>query len=143
MKPFDAKVVFLGATHVGKTSIIARAVTDTYDPSQQESVAASFSVKLVNLETRSVRLLLWDTAGAEQYRTLGSLYYHGAQGIIIVFALDDKDTLTDAEQWAAEVRNHFEFAPHVFLVGNKVDLVERRCIPREEAAHVADKIGAR
>jgi small GTP-binding protein len=142
MKPYEAKVVLLGAAHVGKTSIITHAVADFYDPNQEPTVGPSFSVKMISLETRSVRLLIWDTAGQEQYRTLGPLYYRGAQAIVIVFSLIDRDTLTDAERWAAEVKNHFDVVPRLYLVGNKTDLIEKRVIQREEATQVADRIGA-
>jgi small GTP-binding protein len=141
-KAIEAKVVLLGATHVGKTSIITHAVANFYDPNQEMTVGPSFSVKMINLENRTVRLLIWDTAGQEQYRTLGSLYYHGAQSIILVFSLVDKDSLTDAERWAAEVRSHFDVVPPLYLVGNKTDLADKRTISRGEGVAVAEKIGA-
>jgi small GTP-binding protein len=138
----EAKLVLLGAANVGKTSIITRAVADFYDPAQEPTITASFSVKMVRLENHCVRLLIWDTAGQEQYRTLGPLYYHGARAIVIVFSLVDRDSLTDAERWADSIKNHCDIVPHLYLVGNKADLIERRAITREEGIQTADKIGA-
>jgi Ras-related protein Rab-5C len=142
MKPLDGKVVLLGATSVGKTSIIARAVAGFYYPGQEPTVGTSFSVKTIPLPTRTVKLWIWDTAGQERFRTLGSLYYQGAQAVILVFSLAEEGTLTEAERWAGEVKERFESAPLLYLVGNKMDLTDKRVVPREDAVRVADKIGA-
>jgi small GTP-binding protein len=138
----EAKVVLLGSTSVGKTCLLARAVADFYDPGQEPTVGPSFSAKTIQLDHCVVKLWIWDTAGQERFRTLGSLYYHGAQAIVIVFSLVDRDTFTDTEQWATEVKNHFEAVPLLYLVGNKADLLEKRKVAREEAMVVADKLGA-
>jgi GTPase SAR1 family protein len=59
-----------------------------------------------------------------------------------VFSLTDKDSLADAERWADEVRSNCDVLPLIYLVGNKIDLTEKRTIQRENAVVVAEKIGA-
>jgi Ras-related protein Rab-5C len=141
VRSVDAKVVLLGATSVGKTSIITRAVADFHDPSQEPTVGTSFSVKEIDSRMGRAKLWIWDTAGQERFRTLGSLYYHNAQAVIVVFSLCDRDSLVDAERWADEVRSHFQVVPLMFLLGNKADLVDKRAVKREDAMAAADKLG--
>jgi small GTP-binding protein len=138
----EAKVVLLGAASVGKTCLLTRAVADFYDPGQEPTVGTSFSAKTIQLDTCTVKLWIWDTAGQERFRALGSLYYQGAQAVILVFSLSDRDSLSDAERWATDVKNYFEVAPLLYLIGNKADLVEKRKVSRPEGLAVADKLGA-
>jgi small GTP-binding protein len=141
-KAIDAKVVLLGSASVGKTSIITRAVADFHDPAQEPTVGPSFSVKTIQLPNGCVKLWIWDTAGQERFRTLGSLYYHGAHAIVVVFSLTDKESLADAERWADEVRSNCDSVPLLYLVGNKSDLTERRAVNRADAVIVAGRLGA-
>jgi Ras-related protein Rab-5C len=138
----DGKVVFLGAASVGKTAIVNRAVSDTFDLEQPSTVGAHYSTKTVSTDTGTVVLRIWDTAGQERYRSLAPMYYQGSQVAIVVFSLVDASTLEAATKWANELKEHFETPPSVFLVGNKADLEEARQVDICDAIDQASKLHA-
>lgn len=138
----EAKVVLLGASGVGKTCIVTRATSDFFDPEQVSTVGASFSAKTIDTDDCRVTLRIWDTAGQERFRSLAPMYYQGSHAAIIVFSLDNQDSFNEASQWVQELQAHFETMPKLYLVGNKVDLVNDRVISAQEAEDAATKIGA-
>ena len=138
----DAKVVLLGASSVGKTCIVTRATTDTFNQNQASTVGAQFSAKSVMAGSTRVMLRIWDTAGQERYRSLTPMYYRDSQAAVIVFSLTDRDSLTDAEHWFNDLNSHFRELPILYLVGNKSDLTGERKVSPEEGAAVAESLGA-
>jgi small GTP-binding protein len=138
----EGKVVLLGATCVGKTSIVNRALSDSFDNDQHQTIAATYSTKTFSTEFGAITLRIWDTAGQERYRSLAPMYYQNSQVAIIVFSLTSPETLEDSKSWVAELGKYFQRLPHIYLVGNKSDLVEERKVPRDRASDVAGSIEA-
>jgi Ras-related protein Rab-8A len=80
-----------GKLGLGQLLCAKRAVADFYNPGQEPPVGPSFSAKTIQLDHCLVTLWIWDPASQERFRTLGPLYYHGAQAIVIVFSLVARD----------------------------------------------------
>lgn len=142
MTVIEVKVVLLGSASVGKTCIVNRATSDFFDPEQVSTVGASFSAKRISTENSRVTLRIWDTAGQERFRSLAPMYFHGAQAVIVVFSLNAKETFEDAATWVDELKEHYEEIPLLYLVGNKADLTDERCISIEQANEMAEKLNA-
>jgi Ras-related protein Rab-22 len=123
MSEFDAKTVFLGAAGVGKTSIIHRAVSNSFGENLQPSPSACVSSMPIAFQDHILNLQIWDTAGQERFRAMAPLYYRGAVVAVIVFSLAEAPTIDDVRGWADEVRGQGDSAPVLFIVGNKLDLV--------------------
>ena len=138
----DCKVVFLGSTSVGKTSIVNKATTGTFDPEQNSTVGATYSTKIIELEDKKVKLQIWDTAGQERYRSLTPMYYFSAQVAIIVFSLTSRETLEEAKKWVKELENHLDPMPILYLIGNKSDLENEREVKTDEAEQLAEQLKA-
>lgn len=139
----EAKVVFLGASCVGKTCIVTRATSDFFDSDEVPTVGASFSTKTINCDNTRVTLRIWDTAGQERFRSLAPMYYQGSQAAIVVFSLTDRQTLQEAKEWVDELKKYFEQLPTIYLIGNKADLEDQRQISDDDAQKVADELNAR
>lgn len=139
---FDAKVVLLGATSVGKTCIVTRAISDFFDPEQTATVGASFSIKAISIGSTTVNLRIWDTAGQERFKSLAPMYYQGSQAAAVVFSLTDMDSFNEAENWVTELRSHFDKPPLLYLIGNKLDLIDQRSVTEEQAQQKATQLGA-
>ena len=138
-----SKVVLLGASSVGKTALITRAVNNTFEEHSISTVGAAFKEMTVRVGDRGVTLMIWDTAGQEQFRSLAPLYHRGANIVVIVFSIIDDCSLVDAENWATEVREQQGDNQLVlFLVGNKIDLEDERIISFDRGVAMAKKIGA-
>ena len=142
MTSLDVKVVLLGATSVGKTCIVTRTITDSFDPEQTPTVGASFSIKNVTINDTTMNLRIWDTAGQERFKSLAPMYYQGSQAAIVVFSIIDQDSFLEADYWVEELKNHFQVPPKLFLVGNKLDLSESRVITTEQGEQRAQEINA-
>lgn len=138
----DAKVVFLGSSSVGKTSVIFRAASDEFDPEMPATIGASYTSKTVELDEITVNLQIWDTAGQERFRTLAPMYYRGSQIAILVYAINDQPSLKDVKNWHTEMKGQVTELPIFFVVGNKVDLIEDRTVTTEEAEDLAKEINA-
>ena len=123
------KVVLVGDTKVGKSCILSRFVQGTFDRSMPATIGAAFLTKVIG----NVRLQLWDTAGQEKFRSLAPMYYRSANVAILFFDLTNLESFQALNQWATELEEKIMGEIKLFLVGNKVDLVDDRKVTQEEA----------
>ncbi|KAL6560409.1 Ras-related protein RABH1b [Orobanche gracilis] len=121
------KLVFLGDQSVGKTSIITRFMYDKFDHTYQATIGIDFLSKTMYLEDRTVRLQLWDTAGQERFRSLIPSYIRDSSVAVIVFDVASRQSFLNTSKWIEEVRSERGSDVIVVLVGNKTDLVDKRC----------------
>ncbi|XP_065606385.1 ras-related protein Rab-17 isoform X1 [Cyrtonyx montezumae] len=131
------KVVLLGSTSVGKSSLAYRYVKNDFKESLP-TVGCSFFTQTVQLETATIKLEIWDTAGQEKYHSVCHLYYRGAHAALLVYDLTNKETLNRVKQWLTELEK--EFLPDeivIALVGNKTDLADEREVAAEEGEEFA------
>jgi small GTP-binding protein len=138
----DSKVVFLGASGVGKTSIICRGVSNEFDIKMAGTVGASYASKLVKLSDGDVNLQIWDTAGQERYRTLAPMYYRGAAFAVIVFSVTQEESFEEVSRWVDEMTKEIDELPILIVVGNKLDLIDERTVAFDRGEDVAKSIGA-
>ncbi|XP_038278016.1 ras-related protein Rab-17 [Dermochelys coriacea] len=131
------KVVLLGSTAVGKSSIAFRYVKNDFRESMP-TVGCSFFTQLVCLETATIKLEIWDTAGQEKYHSVCHLYYRGANAALLVYDIARKATFARAKLWLRELEKEFLHDEIVIvLVGNKTDLAAEREVTFEEAEEFA------
>uniref|UniRef100_A0A8B9TUU3 Ras-related protein Rab-17 n=1 Tax=Anas platyrhynchos TaxID=8839 RepID=A0A8B9TUU3_ANAPL len=131
------KVVLLGSTAVGKSSLAYRYMKNDFQESLP-TVGCSFFTKILRMESATVKLEIWDTAGQEKYHSVCHLYYRGAHAALLVYDITNKETLGRAKQWLKELEKEFLHDEIVIaLVGNKTDLAEEREVPTEEGEEFA------
>jgi small GTP-binding protein len=118
----EYKVITVGDTAVGKTSIIMRFQHDVFLPEHQNSIGGSFITKRMETQAGPVNLNIWDTAGQERYRSLVPMYSRGAAVALIVFDLGAVDSFTEVPNWVDRVRAAAIQTCEVIIVGNKLDL---------------------
>jgi len=142
MERTKAKMVLLGDTNVGKSSIVARLVKNEFaEFSCNPTIGASFSTHSVNLVDRVVTFEIWDTAGQEYYRSLTPLYYRGAHVAIIVYDITSEKSFTNARSWVDELQTSAGSQVVIGLAGNKVDMEEERRVDRSGALKFAKEHG--
>jgi small GTP-binding protein len=115
------RVVLIGETQVGKTSLVQYFLQGKTTDDESETVGAIFHNHEVTIDDRRVVLQIWDTAGQERYRSLGPIYYRKSKAAVAVFDLTRPDTLIALENWISKFRENAE-SPFVVVVGNKADL---------------------
>ena len=117
------KVVVVGSSGVGKTSISNRFIYDEFQERAQPTLGASYLEKLYDFQGHKIRYQLWDTAGQEKYRAIAKIYYKDSKVALLVYDVTNKLSFVSLQSWADEVR---ETAPKdviLVVVGNKVDLL--------------------
>lgn len=83
----EAKVVLLGTTMVGKTTLVTQVTTGEFDPSIKATVGACYASKTFEVRDKMIKLQIWDTAGQERFQSLGSSFYRGTDACILAFDL--------------------------------------------------------
>lgn len=136
------KVVLLGQTGVGKSSIVLRFVTNQFDKNSDATIGASFLSKTISVDTSTIKFQIWDTAGQEKYRSLAPMYYRGAAAAIIVYDITRVSTFDTLQSWVKELHNLGPENIVIVLVGNKCDLESEREVDFARAQHYAESIGA-
>jgi len=131
------KVILLGDSGVGKTSLLDRFINRKFSASYKATIGADFLTKEMEIDNKFVTLQIWDTAGQERFQSLGNSFYRGADCCILVFDVTIPKTFEDIDTWRNEflVQSHIE-DPESFpfvLLGNKIDQENERAVPAKNA----------
>lgn len=133
------KVVIVGDSAVGKSSIVIRFVNNEFKESIKSTVGCDQFEKVVDVGSEKVKFSLWDTAGQERFRGLASSYYKKAKGVVIVFDITKKASFDKLEFWKDEISNYLDETVPVILLGNKTDLAEKRVVQAEDGEKFVKK----
>jgi len=141
----SCKVVLIGESGVGKTSIISRFITNTFSSILMSTTGASFATKSIYLEKedRTVVFEIWDTAGQEKYRSLAKVFYKNASVCLLVYDIARKASFDEIKNyWFKEIKNNASDNVILALAGNKSDMYEFEEVTEEEAKAYAKEINA-
>ncbi|KAJ3448158.1 ras-related protein rab-5c [Anaeramoeba flamelloides] len=119
---YSFKIVVLGESAVGKTSILLRFHKNQFSTQLEPTIGASHVQKSINMTDCHIQLLIWDTAGQEQYHSLAPMYYRGARGALIVYDRTNYKSFERAKDWIKELKSKGSPNVRIVLVGNKIDL---------------------
>eukprot|EP00919_Chromeraceae_sp_WS-2016_P032383 GHVR01076485.1.p1 GENE.GHVR01076485.1~~GHVR01076485.1.p1 ORF type:complete len:201 (+),score=52.24 GHVR01076485.1:71-673(+) len=136
------KFIFVGDGAVGKTSLIARFVYDTFDDSYMATIGMDLIWKRIQVGNRSVRLQLWDTAGQERFRSLIPVYFRDAHVAVIMYDVANRSSFLNVEGWADEVRKEKGSDILLALIANKNDLIDKRQVSTGEGQTLSDELEA-
>eukprot|EP01087_Luapelamoeba_hula_P020474 TRINITY_DN6991_c0_g1_i1.p1 TRINITY_DN6991_c0_g1~~TRINITY_DN6991_c0_g1_i1.p1 ORF type:complete len:227 (-),score=53.86 TRINITY_DN6991_c0_g1_i1:109-789(-) len=141
MKRNDLKVMFIGETMVGKSSLILRLVDDTHTHNMVPTIGIDFRHKTLNIDNDAnpVHLQLWDTAGQERFRTITTAYYRGAEGFALVFDVTSQASFQRTQYWIETARKQTAASTRLpfILIANKTDLADKRVISTDEGREMA------
>ena len=142
----NCKVVLLGESGVGKTSIISRFINDSFEEGCVSTTGASYVSKdllFKDYQNQVVKFEIWDTAGQEKYRSLTQIFYKDASIAILVYDITNKESFEEIQNyWYNQLK---DCAPKNIVIGlaaNKSDLFENEQVPEEQARKFAEEIGA-
>ncbi|XP_028813388.1 ras and EF-hand domain-containing protein homolog [Denticeps clupeoides] len=124
------KVVLVGNSSVGKTSLLRRFCDGSFHPGTSATVGIDYRVKTLTVDGSQVALQLWDTAGQERYRSITKQFFRKADGVVIVYDVTTEQSFTAVRHWLASVQDGAgeEDLP-IMLLGNKADLDKQRQVP--------------
>uniref|UniRef100_A0A6M2DEA9 small monomeric GTPase n=1 Tax=Xenopsylla cheopis TaxID=163159 RepID=A0A6M2DEA9_XENCH len=135
------KLVLLGESAVGKSSLVLRFVKGQFHEYQESTIGAAFLTQTVCLDDTTVKFEIWDTAGQERYHSLAPMYYRGAQAAIVVYDITNPDTFGRAKTWVKELQRQASPSIVIALAGNKSDLANKRMVEYDEAQAYAEENG--
>ncbi|KHN96709.1 mitochondrion protein [Metarhizium album ARSEF 1941] len=140
------KLVLLGESAVGKSSIVLRFVKDQFDSFRESTIGAAFLTQTISLdENTTVKFEIWDTAGQERYKSLAPMYYRNANCAVVVYDITQSSSLDKAKAWIKELQRQAKEDIIIALAGNKLDLVteqpDKRAIPTADAEAYAREAG--
>lgn len=138
------KVIILGDSGVGKTSLMQQFVNQKFSQQYKATIGADFLTKEVTIHGKPVTLQIWDTAGQERFQLLGVAFYRGADCCVLCFDVTNEKSLNNLTSWRDEflvqlnVQNPADFP--FMIIGNKIDVDDSKKIqglPKklQQAAH--------
>ena len=133
-KPIDFhfKVIVIGNSGVGKSSLSLRATQDIFKEDFISTIGFEFYSFYLKINDKTIKLQIWDTCGQEIYRSIISGFYRSTELAIIVFSVVDRKSFEDIEEWVKQLKTHGTPDCKIFLIGNKIDL-QNRMVSSEEA----------
>ena len=135
---YKLKLILIGDSGVGKTSLLNRYIGEQFIPNQPCTINSDFKIKSIRIdELTFAEIIIWDTCGQERYRSMTRQYFQDAHGIILVYDVCDKRSFADLNVWLEEIKkNSIKENISIILCGNKIDLKFRN-ISFEEASAFA------
>ena len=131
------KIMVLGESKVGKTSLIKRYTKDQFGGVYLTTVGMDFQDKIIEIEDKKVRLQVWDTAGQERFRNVTKSYFQSSHGLLVVYDITDKESFEKINFWIENIKNNAPENAKLILVGNKCDLANERKVTIEDGENKA------
>ena len=138
------KIILIGDTNVGKTSIISKYLTGVFPQPQNSipTIAAEFATKIIQIkEGGYIKAQIWDTAGQERYKSITYHHYRKSAGGLIVYDITKRSSFENISVWLKDLRQLADKECIIALIGNKLDIVQnnekKREVTKEEAQSFA------
>ena len=142
----NCKVVLLGESGVGKTSIISRFINDTFEEGLVTTTGASYAGKdmvFKDYQNQVIRFEIWDTAGQEKYRALAQIFYKDAAIAILIYDITSEESFEEIQKyWYTQLKESASKDIVIGLAANKCDLIDDEKVSEERAREFAKEIGA-
>ena len=134
----EVRLVTLGDSKVGKTSLILRYVDDEFNLNYLSTMGFDLKIKKIKLSNnKEVKVKIFDTAGQERFKSIASNYLKKAEGIILVYDITDRISFENIDNWVDDINKEGENSKAIILIGNKSDKEDERAIQKEEGEKLA------
>ena len=138
---FIFKVLLLGNSNVGKSSLFLRFVDDIWNDTFVPTIGVDFKIKTFDIDGKKIKMQIWDTAGQERFKNIIASYYRGAHGILLIYDVTDKDSFRNLSNWLIEIEKNASKNVLKIVIGNKTDLENKRVISYNQGKEFADTYG--
>ena len=137
----DIKMILLGETAVGKTSIISRYVENTFSSDLMSSTSMTYVQKILTIDKQRIRLNIWDTVGQEKYRSLSKLFFKDTGIVVLVYSITSLQSFENLIYWLNLFKESIGDEAILGIVGNKSDLFLKQEVDEEKGEEFAKKNG--
>jgi Ras-related protein Rab-2A len=138
------KFIVVGNSCVGKSNLTHRFVQNEFIPESDTTIGVEFASKIVCTDSKVYKIQIWDTAGQDTFKTITRSYYRNSIGCIIVYDITNRESFNDVKIWFEELiesSQPYTGKQSIVIVGNKMDISDRREVSFEEGKDLADKLG--
>lgn len=137
---FKWKIVVIGDPSVGKTTLMLQYTQRKFRELYIPTVGTQISRKIVHLEGKLCSLNIWDIAGQQKFSNVRKLFYEGADAVVLVFDLTDKNSFINSSKW---YKDYLSFSESKLgaLIGNKLDLKGNREVLEDWGHTLSEKMG--
>jgi Ras-related protein Rab-2A len=135
------KYIIIGDTGVGKSCLLLQFTDKRFQPVHDLTIGVEFGARMVSIDSKQVKLQIWDTAGQEAFRSITRSYYRGAAGALLVYDITRRETFNHLTSWLEDARQHANPNMTIMLIGNKSDLSHKRAVSTEEGEQFAKEHG--
>jgi len=132
------KLIVIGDSSVGKSCLTLKATKNVFEQNYSATVGFEFFTFNIKINNTIIKLQIWDTCGQEIYRSLITNFYRNSSLALMVYAIDNLESYENVDFWLKDLRNHSSPDVKVFLIGNKVDLEDKRKINKEVSSKYKD-----
>ena len=135
------KVLLLGDSSVGKTCFLLRYCDKSFQEAHLSTIGLDYRLKSMTLQNdKNIKLQIWDTAGQDRFRAITKNYYKGANGIILIYDVTNKQSYENVQNWLTHIKEEANPNVIIYLAGNKIDVEEdQRVITTEDGQKIADE----
>lgn len=131
------KLLLIGDSGVGKTSILFKFSEDTFSPAFISTIGIDFKIRTIEVDGKRIKLQVWDTAGQERFRTITTAYYRGAMGIMLVYDVSNTKSFENISNWIRNIEMHATQDVELMILGNKCDIADKRQVSKERGEQLA------
>ena len=135
------KYIIIGDSAVGKSNILLRYIHDKFNEEFQSTIGVEFGAKNLKIEDKIYRIQIWDTAGQETFRSITRAYYKNSVCACVVYDITNKNSFNNIKSWIEDCKKASPKTVFLILIGNKVDLEDKREVSYEEGSVYAEKNG--
>ena len=135
------KLLLIGNAYVGKTLIVQKFLDNTFSKTTMATIGVDLQYKVLDINGKKVKYLIWDTAGEDRMKTMTYAYYRGCHVVLIVYDVTSKKSFENVTTWVECVDKFAKSNVLRILVGNKTDLEDTRVISKEEGKKLAEENG--
>jgi small GTP-binding protein len=137
MSGINLKILLVGDSAVGKTTLILKYVDGKFSDSHITTIGVEYKDKEITVNNRKINLQIWDTSGQERYRSITKNFYRNAHGILFVFDVTNQTSFDHLKDWLNS-SNECDIDFKKIIVGNKIDLNDR-VVNKETMEFFAEK----
>ena len=133
---YNFRILIIGNTSVGKTSVLIRYADDYFSQIHLATIGIDKKSKILDINNKKIKLTIMDTAGQEKLNSLTTSLYKNADGVFLIYAIDDKASFESITKWYKDIKDFAHQHVEVVLLGNKCDLSTRE-VTEEEGKELA------
>ena len=135
------KIILVGDTNVGKTSLLNRKHNNSFNPTFSTTLGVDFYYISVRKNDIDIKIYMWDTAGQEKFANLINVYFRDLDGAMVLYDITNRNSFDNIEKWIEKINLFNKTQVPIIIVGTKTDIEKHRVCHKYELENIANKYG--